>query len=121
MPGACCARPQPPDLIVAGGRARQVYGTKGTAIILEPFEPGDDGIKLTLDEARGGYEEGEQIVHTAAESRQETYDLELEALCKVIGGGGEADRPLSHELLVQETLLRMTGALEEEGGPQSRL
>ena len=67
------------------------------------------------------YEEGEQIVHTAAESRQETYDLELEALCKVIGGDGEADRPLSHELLVQETLLRMTGALEEEGGPQSRL
>ena len=34
---------------------------------------------------------------------------------------GNPDRPLSHELLVQETLLRMTGALEEEGGPQSRL
>ena len=41
--------PTTTDLTVA---RPQVYGTKGTAIILEPFEPGDDGIKLTLDEVK---------------------------------------------------------------------
>ncbi len=91
-------------------RRFEIYGTKGSAIILEPFEPGDR-IRLVLDEPRGSYLAGEQIVEVEGRSRQALYELALQSFLAVIAGAQERDRPVEHELLVQETLLRATGDL----------
>ena len=91
-------------------RRFEVYGSAGSAIIVEPFEPGLQ-IRLCLTEAKGGYREGAQIVRVDGESRQRTYELELDAFLATIEGRQPRDRPVSHELLVQETLLRATGAI----------
>lgn len=91
-------------------RRFEVYGTKGSAIITEPFEPGDR-IRLCLDEARDGYAEGEQVVEVATTTRQQLYDLELAALLEVIDGKRQQERSYEHELLVQESLLRAAGEL----------
>ena len=91
-------------------RRFEVYGTKGSAIIIEPFEPGLK-VRLCLEEAKGGYSQGEQVVEIAGESRQRTYELELDAFLATIAGTQPPDRPISHELLVQETLLRATGVI----------
>ena len=93
-------------------RRFEVYGSQGSAIIVEPFEPGMQ-IRLCLTEARDGYREGEQFVKLDGESRQRTYELELDAFLATIEGKQPRDRPTSHELLVQETLLRATGALSD--------
>ena len=85
-------------------------GAKGGAIIVEPFEPGLK-IRLCLETAKEGYSEGEQIVEIDGESRQRTYELELDAFLATIAGEQAPDRPVSHELLVQETLLRATGVI----------
>ena len=92
-------------------RRFEVYGTEGSAIILEPFEPGHN-IRLCLETAKEGYSHGEQIVKIDGESRQRTYELELEAFLATVAGKQPPDRPLSHELLVQETLLRATGVIK---------
>lgn len=89
-------------------RRFEVYGTKGSAIILEPFEPGNR-IRLCLDETRGDYKAGEQIVEVESCTRQQLYELELEAILSVLSGERKPDRSYDHELLVQETLLRATG------------
>ena len=89
-------------------RRFEVYGTKGSAIILEPFEPGDR-IRLCLDEAREGHPAGEQIVKVEGRSRQALYELALQAFLSAIAGAKQRDRSPDHELLVQETLLRATG------------
>ncbi len=89
-------------------RRFEVYGSRGSAILLEPFEPGYE-IRLCLEEAAGGYQQGEQRVPFAVQGRQRLYDLELEAFVAVLQGKQPPDRPSSHELLVQETLLRTTG------------
>jgi len=91
-------------------RRFEVYGTKGSAIIIDPFEPGDR-IRLCLDEARDGYEQGEQVVEVTTTTRQDLYDLELAAFVETITGEREPDRSLDHELLVQESLLRAAGEL----------
>ncbi len=91
-------------------RRFEVYGTHGSAIILEPFEPGPR-IRLCLDQAREGHSAGEQIVEVENRSRQDLYELELEAFLATIAGDREPYRPPSHELLVQETLLRACGYL----------
>ena len=91
-------------------RRFEVYGTRGSAIILEPFEPGPQ-IRLCLDQAREEYSTGEQNVEVENRSRQDLYELELEAFLATIVGDQEPDRPPSHELLVQETLLRACGYL----------
>ncbi len=96
--------PSPP------ARRFEVYGTEGSAILLEPFEPGTE-IRLVLAEARNGYPEGESRVAVNGRSRQALYDLELASFLKTISGEQPPDRPLSHELLVQETLLRATRGL----------
>ena len=96
--------PSPP------ARRYEVYGTEGSAILLEPFEPGTE-IRLVLTEARGGHPAGESRVPVAGRSRQALYDLELASFLKTISGKQPPDRPLSHELLVQETLLRATRGL----------
>ncbi|MCG9132143.1 Gfo/Idh/MocA family oxidoreductase [Candidatus Poribacteria bacterium] len=91
-------------------RRFEVYGSEGSAIIVEPFEPGLK-IRLCLNTAKDGYSEGEQVVEIDGESRQRTYELELDAFLATIAGDQPPDRPVSHELLVQETLLRATGVI----------
>lgn len=86
-------------------RRFEVYGTKGSAIILEPFEPAH-AVRLCLDEDRGGYRKGEQVLEVESCDRQTCYDHELAAFLATIAGDQEPDRPREHELLVQETLLR---------------
>ncbi|MCH2661512.1 Gfo/Idh/MocA family oxidoreductase [bacterium] len=93
-------------------RRFEVYGEKGSAILVEPFEPGH-AIRLCLTEAAGGYEKGEQMVEFAGIGRQGLYDLELASLLRVIQGQQEPDRSLDHELLVQETLLRGNGSIAD--------
>ncbi|MFP6721179.1 MAG: Gfo/Idh/MocA family oxidoreductase [Candidatus Poribacteria bacterium] len=93
-------------------RRFEIYGDQGSAIIAEPFEPGER-IRLCLQEAKEGYTVGEQLVTTTGESRDQLYRLELEAFLATIMGKQEPDRPLSHELLVQETLLRATGVISD--------
>lgn len=92
-------------------RRFEVYGEAGTAILIEPFEPGH-AIRLCLSTAAGGYDKGEQLVSFAGIGRQGLYDLELTSFLRVVKGEQEPDRPLDHELLVQETLLRGTGLIE---------
>ena len=91
-------------------RRFEAYGTGGSAIILEPFEPGAQ-VRLCLEEAGGGYDKGEQFIPLRGESRQQLYELELECFLASIQGQQRPLRPLEHELLVQETLLRATGVL----------
>ena len=91
-------------------RRYEVYGTEGSAILLEPFEPGTE-IRLVLTEAREGYPAGESRVPVNSRSRQALYDLELASFLNTVAGEQPPDRSLSHELLVQETLLRATRGL----------
>jgi len=93
-------------------RRYEVYGTQGTAILREPFEPAQT-IALCLDDDRGGYKQGEQIITVKPQSRQSLYELELEAFLRTIRGEQPPDRSAEHELLVQETLLRGTKVLPQ--------
>lgn len=93
-------------------RRFEVYGTQGSAILLEPFEPGTR-LRLVLSEAHSGYTAGEQIITPEARGRQTLYDIELDAFLATIRGEQTPDRSLDHELLVQETILRGTGEIPE--------
>lgn len=84
-------------------RRLEVYGTRGSAV-LEPFDP-VRRLRLCLNDDR------EQVHEVAQVTRQALYDAELHAFIGVLKGERAPDRPLEHELLVQETLLRVTGAL----------
>ena len=99
-------------------RRFEVYGTRGSAI-LDPMEPSTVA-RLVLDEARGGFEKGLNEVPLAGTTRQQSYGLELEAFIPIALGDRPPDRPLEHEILVQETLLRATNnrapAQREMGG-----
>jgi predicted dehydrogenase len=92
-------------------RRFEVYGDRGSAI-MEPFEPAG-ALRLCLAEAHEGYQRGEQFVEVGQQSRQRLYELELEAFLAVIQGQRQPERPRSHDLLVQETLLRATGDILE--------
>ena len=92
-------------------RRFEVYGSRAWAI-MEPLEPASE-IHLCLTEAQGGYAEGVQKVPIETQTRQKLYDLELVDFLKTIQGKQPPARPYSHELLVQETLLRATGEIEE--------
>lgn len=87
-------------------RRFEVYGSKGSAI-LEPFEP-SGSIRLCLAHAAAGFDPGVHSVPVAQQSRQDLYDLELEAILEVLAGRKPPDRTLDHDTLVQETLLRLT-------------
>jgi predicted dehydrogenase len=91
-------------------RRFEVYGTQGSAILIEPFEPASR-IRLCLERAAEGYQEGEQSVAVTPQSRQSLYALELEAFLATLEGQKPPDRSFEHELLVQESLLRATGAI----------
>jgi predicted dehydrogenase len=88
-------------------RRYEVYGSNGSAIITEPFEPART-IRLCLDEAGQGFGAGEHIIALPHQTCQNLYELELEAFLRVLRGEQTPDRLLSHDLLVQETLLRAT-------------
>jgi predicted dehydrogenase len=99
-------------------RRFEVYGTRGSAI-LDPMEP-STAARLVLDEPRGGYEKGHQLIPLAGTTRQRSYELELDAFIPIALGQRPPDRPLEHEVLVQETLLRATGSIRADsnsGGP----
>lgn len=72
-------------------------------------------IKLILDEARGDFEAGEHVLEVPGVERSVTYELDLADFIDLIRAeGGRTTgplRPVSHDLLVQETLLRFTGEL----------
>jgi predicted dehydrogenase len=91
-------------------RRFEVYGRGGSAILLEPFEPGGR-IRLCLEEAGEGFAAGEGLVETGSPGRQELYERELVAFVATVRDQQPPDRPLEHELLVQETLLRATGGI----------
>jgi predicted dehydrogenase len=95
-------------------RRFEVYGDRGSAIMemLWPLEPAG-ALRLCLAENHSGYQRGEQFVPLQEQSRQRLYELELEAFLAVIQGERPPDRPVSHDLLVQETLLRATGEISE--------
>src|SRR5579859_2942216 len=88
-------------------RRFEIYGTRGSAIV-EPFDERQT-VRLALDPGSDG---AEQRTRLPAVSRQQLYERELEAFVGVVGGHQRPDRPIEHERLVQETLLRATGALE---------
>ena len=92
-------------------RRFEVYGTRGSAIIPEPFEPGSK-LRLCLDEARGGYAEGEQTIELQTRSRQACYDAELVEFVQVVRDGKAPLRDLDYELMLQETILRSAGELQ---------
>ena len=87
-------------------RRFEVYGTQGSAI-MEPFEPADT-LRLCLKEPAKGYSAGVTILKLEHRPR---YVDGLAAFIKDLRGEKRPDRSLDHELLVQETLLRATGAL----------
>jgi predicted dehydrogenase len=90
-------------------RRFEVYGTRGSAI-LDPMEPATSA-RLVLTEPAGGFPAGLQHVPLAGTTRQRSYELELEAFIPIALGERAPDRPLEHEALVQETLLRATGGI----------
>jgi predicted dehydrogenase len=96
---------EPPPM----ARRFEVYGSRGSAI-LEPFEPAGP-IRLCLLAPAAGFQAGDQLVPVPVQSRQALYEAELAAFLDVIRGRRPPDRPLAHELLVQETLLRATGGI----------
>jgi len=89
-------------------RRFEVYGSNGSAIV-EPFDPVRT-VRLALNVAAAGHPAGEQVLDLPAVSRQELYARELAAFVGVLRGQQPPDRSIEHERLVQETLLRATGA-----------
>lgn len=90
-------------------RRFEIHGTKGSAI-LEPMEP-PKTLKLNLSDSSGEYRSGENIVSLPTQTREDLYVLELDSLLKTINGTCPPARSYSHELIVQETLLRGTGRI----------
>ena len=90
-------------------RRFEVYGTKGSAI-MEPFEPAEN-IRLTLDEPFEKYSKGENIVTIKDVPR---YDKPFELFIDRVMNNSKPIRSLNHEILVQETLMRATGDINEE-------
>jgi predicted dehydrogenase len=92
-------------------RRFEVYGTRGSAIILEPFEPGG-AIRLCLADAADGRPAGAQMVDVEPTTRVQSYGHELVAFVDTLQGRQAPDRPLDHELLVEETLHRAVGTID---------
>lgn len=87
-------------------RRFEVYGTEGSAI-MEPMEPADK-LRLTLENAKDGYPAGVSEIQLEARPR---YVASFAAFVRSIKGETEPERSLDHELLVQETLMRVVGEL----------
>ena len=95
--------------VAPAARRFEVYGTGGSAIVLEPFEPGSR-VRLVLDNDRGGFKKGEQIVDAEPTPRTISFPAELTSFVATIRGAAP-DRSLDHELLLEETLHRAVGAI----------
>lgn len=91
-------------------RRFEVYGSRGSAI-MEPWEP-VNAIRLCLTEAKDDYTAGEQIIPVVDCSRQGLYERELVAFLATLRGDQPPERSYTHDLTVQETLLRATGVLK---------
>jgi predicted dehydrogenase len=91
---------------VEGGKRRQfvVCGDEGT-VDIRPLER--PRVQLALSKARGRYKEGYQEVKLAMMPGR--YDEQLIDLARIIRGEKETDYPASHDLAVQEALLRACG------------
>ncbi len=90
-------------------RRFEVYGSRGSAT-MEPFEPAGP-VRLCLTESVGEYAPGPQSIPVRAQTRQDLYELELRAFVATLRGQQPRDRPPEHDLLVQETLLRLTSRI----------
>ncbi|MCZ8097974.1 MAG: Gfo/Idh/MocA family oxidoreductase [Burkholderiales bacterium] len=90
-------------------RRFEVYGLAGSAI-MEPFEP-SGAIRLCLTRDVGALKAGVQMIPVREQSRQDLYDAELVAFVARLRGQQLPERTLEHDLLVQETLLRLTGGI----------
>jgi predicted dehydrogenase len=90
-------------------RRFEVYGTKGSAI-MEPFEPAES-IRLCLEEAFDKYEIGVNTVHIDDVPR---YDIPFELFIERVTKNSKPIRNLDHEILVQETLMRAIGGIDEK-------
>ena len=88
---------------VDGNRRRQfvVCGTLGT-IAIEPLEPPQ--LTLTLDQPRGKFHKGTQIVELPKISGR--YDGDLISLAAAIRGENTYAYSLEHDLIVQECVLQ---------------
>jgi predicted dehydrogenase len=86
-------------------RRFEVFGSRGSAI-LEPFDPAL-ALRLALEAPSPRVE----VFDVAEVPRQELYERELSAFVGVLCGDRSPDRSPAHDLLVQETLLRVTGRL----------
>jgi predicted dehydrogenase len=91
-------------------RRYEVYGTKGSAIIIDRFDPAG-GLRLCLEEAGGGYPKGVTFVDVPDQDRQDMYDAGFATFVRVIKGEEAPTRSLEHDTLVQETLMRATGGI----------
>jgi predicted dehydrogenase len=91
-------------------RRYEVYGAKGSAIIVDPFEPAKQ-LRLCLEEAGGGFDKGLHLIDIPEQGRQEMHDLSLAAFVATVRGEQAPVRSYAHDLLVQETLLRATGGI----------
>jgi predicted dehydrogenase len=90
-------------------RRFEIYGTRGS-MITEPFDPGET-VRLVLDTPHGQYAAGEHVIQLPTVTREQMYARELTAFLAMLRGVQAPDRPLEHDRLVQETLLRATGGL----------
>jgi predicted dehydrogenase len=94
--------------VEVGGSARRhlvVCGTKGTFHI-QPLD--NPSAHITLDQPRGDFKAGPQDVQFPKFTR---YIADAADMAKVIRGEKADDFPASHELAVQETLLKACGLL----------
>lgn len=91
-------------------RRLEVHGTRGS-VALGPFEP--PAVRLCLDRAQDGLEQGVQEIPLTPEPR---YVASLASIVAVIRGEHGRDRSMQHELMVQETILRAVGRLPEPSG-----
>ncbi|MBM3460137.1 MAG: Gfo/Idh/MocA family oxidoreductase [Armatimonadetes bacterium] len=85
-------------------RSFQVLGTEGT-FVLQPLEP--PTVRLALREPRGGFAAGWQSVEVPNLPR---YVRDLEELAACIRGERKFPYSYEHDYLVQETVLRCSGA-----------
>jgi predicted dehydrogenase len=90
-------------------RRFEVYGSKGSAI-MEPFEPAEK-IRLCLEETFENFKKGVNTVNINDVPR---YHKPFNIFINRVLNNATPARELNHELLVQETLMRAIGEIDEK-------
>ena len=90
-------------------RRFEVYGSKGSAI-MEPFEPAEK-IRLCLDETFEDFKKG---VNTVSIKDVPRYHEPFNIFINRVLNNTTPIRESNHEILVQETLMRAIGAINEK-------